>query len=156
MTKQINELSKKTLGSYIKKASADATDKGFQYGTKKAEGAEIDRFGNRNGPLGGIDNREKLHKQNGSDSASQNKLYGKFARRLKGVSKATDRLTKEEHEVSDTDNILDALFNEKLADFTAAVADTLNARAHEVLGDLKSQMATTLFADPQDENNEEE
>lgn len=67
---QIDELSKKTLGSYIKKASVDAKFKGYDAGAND--------FGGRQGD--GSETDAKAHK------------------RLKGVAKATDKLTKEEVE----------------------------------------------------------
>lgn len=74
---QIDELSKKTLGSYIKKASKNLDDyshySGRQFGRAEAGNAET------NIELG--------------------KKYGKVsAKRVKGIAKATDKLTKEETE----------------------------------------------------------
>lgn len=72
----LTELSKKTLGSYVKKASADAVDTGKRYATIHTDS----HF--RAPPK----DAERL----------ENKFYNKSKSRLKGVAKATNKLTKEE------------------------------------------------------------
>lgn len=63
---EINEISKRTLGSYVKKASQDAVTRGMNYGAKS------DQSGAQKGALSKINKREA------------------------GIRKATDRLTKED------------------------------------------------------------
>jgi hypothetical protein len=63
---QINELSKKTLGSYTKRAAYDTVTKAIDYGS------------------------------NMDQSGSQHKELNKINKREKGIQKAVDRLTKEE------------------------------------------------------------
>ena len=65
---QVDELSKKTLGSYAKRASADAVTRGIKYGEK------MDQSGS---------NKKELDKMN---------------KREAGVRKAVDRLTKEDYQ----------------------------------------------------------
>ena len=79
---QIDELSKKTLGSYVKKASINAAGH---------HGAEVDA--NRDSKAYGEHTPEKRN-------AKARQMYhgDKSAKRLKGVRTATDKLTKEEVE----------------------------------------------------------
>jgi len=72
---QIDELSKKTLGSYIKKSSDKAREHGFYGGVAFTKG-----------------------KLNQSDYHA-----GKEMKRARGISKATDRLTKEEAHLDEAD-----------------------------------------------------
>lgn len=95
-TEQVDEISKKTLGSYIKKGSQDLADKGHEMGVKKAEASEIERFTNRHGKNGSFATRDRLQKDGGSDMESDQKRRFKFVKRSQGISKATDRLTKED------------------------------------------------------------
>jgi hypothetical protein len=72
---QIDELSKKTLGSYVKKASTDAKFKAFTGGyIEGSETARAKKYGD--GVGAGAEDDDKAHK------------------RLKGISKAVDKLTK--------------------------------------------------------------
>ena len=73
----VNELSKKTLGSYIKRASADAKGRGYDAGAADWGSGEAPR----SWPGDSMD--KKAHS------------------RLKGVSKAVDKLTKEESVLTD-------------------------------------------------------
>ena len=66
---QLDELKKSTLGSYVKKASADAVDKMDDSGQELSFG----------------------------DPEVGMKLSDKAGKRLAGVTKATDRLTKEDY-----------------------------------------------------------
>jgi hypothetical protein len=85
--KQIDELSKKTLGSYVKKASTDQYLKGqaVQYHTNKAQTAD------------GV--FAKQSKEKHYDAAD--KALKKASNRDTGISRAADRLTKEEVEQID-------------------------------------------------------
>jgi hypothetical protein len=67
---RLDELSKKTLGSYVKKASADAVDKTDDAGAELSHG----------------------------DPRTGMKLINKANKRLVGVGKAADRLSKEEYD----------------------------------------------------------
>jgi hypothetical protein len=77
---QIDELSKKTLGSYVKKAAHQAASKGT------AGGMTLGRSNNPDDEAAGI--------------KSINKAY----KRTQGISKAVDKLTKEEQEFIDSLN----------------------------------------------------
>ncbi len=74
---EVNELSKKTLGSYIKKASADAKEHDYKAG--RIDGGNSARL-SRGEPLKGVEMSVKA--------------AGKARSRVKGISKATDKLTK--------------------------------------------------------------
>lgn len=97
---QIDELSKSTLGSYINKASNDAVNKGFDLGMKKATSDEVDRFTNRH-MKDKFNKQDEIKKHLGADNASYEKTRVKAAQRLRGIGKATNRLTKEEYELDE-------------------------------------------------------
>ena len=65
----VTELSKKTLGSYVKKASSDAADRSFDHGASEKRQYEQD--------------------------ADDEKETSKLANRQKGIKRAVNRLTKE-------------------------------------------------------------
>tara|TARA_R100000005_G_C4971873_1_gene184544 strand:- start:153 stop:1211 length:1059 start_codon:yes stop_codon:yes gene_type:complete len=67
----ITEISKKTLGSYIKKAASDAADRSFDHG----------------------ESEKRQYEPDDDDEKESNKL----ANRQKGIKRAVNRLTKEEH-----------------------------------------------------------
>lgn len=68
---QLDELSKATLGSYIKKASDDQADSGYERG------------------------------RNSADSDRSKKAIDKYIKRRSGINKAVKRLTKEEDELDE-------------------------------------------------------
>jgi hypothetical protein len=74
----LDELSKKTLGSYVKKASDDASNKSFAAGYGIASGNDESSSG-------------KDTKQHGI------RMMGKSTKRLKGIDTAVKKLTKEEN-----------------------------------------------------------
>jgi len=88
---ELDELSKKTLGSYIKKASDSAAAKGVEYGAKKAQSDEMDRMMNRHMSYSDKDKVRSIMKTTSSDVDAPRE---KAAKRLRGIDKATDRLTK--------------------------------------------------------------
>ena len=69
MEEYVTELSKKTLGSYVKKASSDAADRSFDHGASEKRQYEPD--------------------------ADDDKETSKLANRQKGIKRAVNRLTKE-------------------------------------------------------------
>ena len=90
MTDQINELSKSTLGSYIKKATKSAT---------KASG-EASKHGERY-----MNSDAGSEKERNSWEAGEKNIT-KTKKRINGIFKATDKLTKEESE-NMTDETID-------------------------------------------------
>lgn len=74
---QVNELSKNTLGNYVKKASVDAKFKGYDAGAAD---------------WGGDEGSKHPSKKTWPGAKLDNKAHS----RLKGISKATDRLVKED------------------------------------------------------------
>lgn len=88
---QIDELSKKTLGSYIKKASDNAATHAVKYGEKKAQSDEMDRMMNRHMSYSDKDQVRKIMKTTNDDVEAPR--Y-KAAKRLKGIDRATDKLSK--------------------------------------------------------------
>ena len=95
---QVDELSRNTLGSYVKKASISAADKGVEHGTKKAERDEMDRVMNRHM---GFTDKDKVHGIMKTTYRDYEKPREKAARRLHGIGKAVDKLTREEVEKID-------------------------------------------------------
>jgi hypothetical protein len=81
---QIDELSKQTLGSYIKKSSHDVATKGAlvrHFATKSKDEKSKDNF-----------------MQARKDDETANKIFNKSWKRRQGMAKAVDRMTKEEVE----------------------------------------------------------
>lgn len=90
---QIDELSKSTLGSYIKKAAPSAIMHGIKHGEKKAERDEMDRVMNRHMSFS---DKDKVHATMKTTHADVDKPREKALRRNQGIIRATNRLTKEE------------------------------------------------------------
>ena len=89
--KSINEISNKTLGSYIKKASTNAADHAYKLGHKKAENDEISRFTNRLMPNQSGE-RDRLEKHFGVDSNSTNATRRNLSKRINGVNTAANKM----------------------------------------------------------------
>lgn len=85
---QIDELSKKTLGSYVKKASHDVATKSAATG-RYAERANKVKDEMKKGDYSN-------YQQGKKDDATADKMFGKSWKRRQGIAKATDKLTKEE------------------------------------------------------------
>ena len=89
---ELDEISKKTLGSYIKKASDDMHSAGSEFERKSARAMKA--RGSRTDTLGRDSTISKYEK--GASSADK-----RAAKRQTGIAKATDRLTKEDVEELD-------------------------------------------------------
>ena len=99
---QIDELSKKTLGSYIKKASISAADIAHRGAKKEADRDEVNRFTNRLGMKSSqSQTRDIMNKALGSDQDSIKALADKSGKRHQGINRAADKLTKEDAEQID-------------------------------------------------------
>lgn len=96
-SQMITELSKKTLGSYIKKATSDAAvSHGNRIGAENSQD-KVNSFLNSNS----ISRKEKDSVRNILEPnirASVNSSIAKTAKRIKGIDKAVNRLTKEDAE----------------------------------------------------------
>ena len=92
---RIDELSRKTLSSYVDKASQSAADHGYQYGRKKAEADEMDRMMNRHMSFADKDKVRDVMKTTTKDVEAPHRKAG---RRLQGITRAASRLAKEEVE----------------------------------------------------------
>jgi len=88
---EIDEISNKTLGSYIKKASINAADHAYKLGHKKAENDEISRFTNRLMPNQSGE-RDRLKKHFGVDSNSTNATRRNLSKRINGVNTAVNKM----------------------------------------------------------------
>ena len=97
---QVDELSKGTLGSYVKKASQSAADHGMQAGRKQAERDEVDRSTNRHGNV----DRDAVHKAMKTTQSDIKQPEKKAAKRLKGINTAVKKLTGEEVDQVDEQN----------------------------------------------------
>lgn len=115
---QLDELSKATLSSYIKKAASSAANKGMEHGVKKAEADEMDRVMNRHMSFGDKDKVRDIMK---TTSRDVEKPREKAMRRLQGIDRATDRLTKEEVEE------LDELSTAAVTDYANRAFDQSNS-----------------------------
>ena len=89
---QIDELSRATLGSYVKKASNSVASKAVEYGTKKAERDEVDRITNRHMRYADKDN---VHQALNTTSDDVEAPRVKAAKRIGGINMAVDKLVKE-------------------------------------------------------------
>lgn len=107
-SEQLDELTKKTLGSYIQKASASLGDRAIEYGTKKAAQDEVDRFTNRlgvkNGLYGDYKSRDAISKAIGASTPEVEAAREKVITRHRGIAKAAGKLTKESMKESMKEN----------------------------------------------------
>ena len=94
---QIDELSKSTLGSYIKKAATSAANKGMEHGQKKAERDEVDRMTNRHMSFG---DKDKIHQTLKTTHRDVEEPREKAGKRIAGINKAVSKLAKEEVELT--------------------------------------------------------
>jgi len=95
---QVDDLSKATLGSYIKKAANDVASKS----------AAVGRYAERSNKE--ADHRKKTgdtsgYQQGRKDSKFADKMFDKSWKRRQGIKKATDKLTKEDVQI---DEVLDS------------------------------------------------
>lgn len=103
---QLDELSKKTLGSYIKKSADSAVD----------NARDSDDSGNRS-----LDRRYYDADQRKMHATDSKNYFNKSQKRLSGISKATSKLTKEEIEdlendiLDIVDEAVNSALNEKLS-----------------------------------------
>ena len=103
---QLDELSKKTLGSYIKKSADSAVD----------NARDSDDSGNRS-----LDRRYYDADQRKNHATDSKNYFNKSQKRLSGISKATSKLTKEEIEdlendiLDIVDEAVNSALNEKLS-----------------------------------------
>jgi len=95
---EIDELSKGTLGSYVKKASSDMA-------VKLRSGSEFD---NKASAIEKQTNRGNMNNYASGREAEKNrdKAYGGYLKRKRGITKAVDKLTKEEVEVTEADDAI--------------------------------------------------
>lgn len=104
---QLDELSKGTLGRYVKKASQDmAISHAKKVGMDK-EADEVERFTNR-GMSDKFANQERIKDMLGVSQAERNKIHARTMKRMSGVGKAIDRLTKEDVDLEESE-ILDEM-----------------------------------------------
>lgn len=107
----LDELSKKTLASYVDKASQSAADKAFEYGKKKAEADEMDRVMNRHMNFSDKDKVRQIMKTTVKDVEEPHRKAG---RRLQGITRAATRLAKEDLNIVEEVNQLDELSKDTL------------------------------------------
>lgn len=93
----LDELSKKTLGSYIKKASHDVATKSAATG-RYAERANKVKDETKKGDYSN-------YQQGKKDDATADKMFGKSWKRREGIAKAVDKMTKEDTQI---DEVLDS------------------------------------------------
>jgi hypothetical protein len=91
----IDELSKGTLASYVKKAVPSAIQHGIKHGEKKAERDEQDRNMNRHMSFS---DKDKVHDIMKTTYKDVEKPRQKAMRRLQGIDRAVGKITKEEVE----------------------------------------------------------
>ena len=91
---QINELSKKTLGSYVKKASHDVATKSAATGRYAERANKEEDKRKKEGDYSG-------YRQGRKDNEFADKMFNKSWKRREGIAKAVDKMAKEEAEQVD-------------------------------------------------------
>ena len=91
---QLDELSKSTLGNYVKKASSDMAMTHAMKVKKDSESDEVDRFTNRH-MNNSFKDRDEIKRMLGATQKERNDLHRKTSKRSVGIKRAVDRLTKE-------------------------------------------------------------
>jgi hypothetical protein len=89
---QLDELSKKTLGSYTRKAASSMGTAAYDLAKKQSDADEVDRMTNRNMP-NKYDARKQMKKALGADDDSQQKNRRTIGNRMKGIDQATNKLS---------------------------------------------------------------
>jgi len=97
---QIDELSRKTLASYVSKASGSLANRSHNLGMKKAKANEIDKFTNDNS----FDHsdRENIKKMAKVTSKDIGKHYDHLEKRSHGILGAAKRLAKEDVDLDES------------------------------------------------------
>lgn len=111
----ITEISKKTLGSYVKKASKEATYQSWNHGFDTAQGDKV--------PRDKKDDRAK-----------------KIIKRKKGIEKAADKLTKE-----DVQPLIIAAASGSAVDFTNVFEELITNKIADLVEAKKEEIASTLL-----------
>lgn len=89
----LDELSKTTLGNYVKKAATSMAVTHAKKVQKDTEADEVDRFTNRhmNNKFG---DQEKIKDMIGASQSERYDLHRKTMKRMSGIGKAADKLSK--------------------------------------------------------------
>jgi hypothetical protein len=90
---ELDELSKKTLASYTQKAADSMANAAHSLGKKSERADEVDRMTNRHMP-DKYTVRDNMKKALDADEKSQRKDREVIGKRIVGISKATDRMSK--------------------------------------------------------------
>jgi len=90
---QIDELSKDTLKSYVKKAAHSASNTGAEFGSRHAAGQEVERFANRH-MADKFGNQDKMKAMVGASQKEVEAAREKSMKRVSGIKQAVDKLTK--------------------------------------------------------------
>jgi hypothetical protein len=88
---QLDEISKKTLASYVSKAADNAASHGIKYGEKRAHSDEMDRMMNRHMSYSDKDKVRQIMKTTSNDIEAPRE---KAAKRLKGIDMAVKKLSR--------------------------------------------------------------
>lgn len=94
---ELDELSKATLGAYVKKAAGSAAHNAMTHGQKKAEQDEVDRITNRHMSFG---DKDKIHAALKTTHRDVEAPREKAGKRIAGINMAVKKLTKEEAELT--------------------------------------------------------
>lgn len=144
--KQLEELSKSTLGKYVNAASVDMWSRGHNLGKKRAASAEIDRFTNRLDMKDMHDTRDKLKKATDSDSESIEKERHKGILRSRGITNAVKKLTKEETEMNtQTYNLIDTIDSGKSVNVESTFNEIMANKLANAIDNHRIEIARGLF-----------
>lgn len=103
---QLDEVSKKTLASYIKKASHDVATKSAATGRYAERANKEEDKRKKEGDYSG-------YQQGRKDSKFADKMFAKSWKRREGIAKAADKLAKEETEINEISDKLKARYVNK-------------------------------------------
>lgn len=119
----LNELSKKTLASYTKKAAVDVHNNASQQGKEVA----------------------RTHYEVGK------KYFNKSIKRIQGISKASDKMAREE-----TENLINAVLEKRPVAFMDQFNAMFKDQISDVVADEKTRLANDLFGVTAEETTTEE
>lgn len=113
---QLDELSKKTLGSYVKKATQDVDDNAYAAGSVHAD-------------------------TSGRGNKTYDTTTAQAEKRKAGISKAVDKLVKESTEL---DSLFFQIDSGELADAKQTVTEILSNKVSDVLSTMKQQLSKSF------------
>jgi len=139
MTDQLDELSKTTLGSYVKKAQASAIVTASNLGNKVSQSDEIDRFTNRH-MKDKFKKQDELKKHLGVSSKEMEDDRVVIRKRVRGTERAVTKLTEQVLE------LIDAMDSGKSVDMLDIFEEIMATKLVTAIDTKREEIAGALFA----------